>query len=98
MKVCKQQLAGPQPGTLRRLRLLHLQDKVGIGPNRISGDHVRAALNIFLIGEPRAEPSAPLDQHIVAMACELLHGSWGQPDAPFAIFDLLGNPDTHETL
>ena len=73
VEVGEQHLPRPEQGQLRTLRLLHLDDEVGVGKH-LGGrvDQPRPTRLVGLVGEAGARPGGPLDHHGVASPHQLL--------------------------
>ena len=96
MEIGEEQLAAAQHAAFLGLRLLDLDDHVGLGEDLGSaGDDARPGGAIGLVVEADAEPGAALDQHLVAVMDQLMHARRHQPDPVLVRLDLPGNADQH---
>src|SRR5262249_30450682 len=77
-------------------RLLHLDDHLGALPDLVArGDHLRAGLLEFVVGDAGAEPRAHLDEHGVAAAREDADAGGDHADAVLASLDFRRNANDH---
>ena len=99
MQVGIQNLPGAQHGALRCLRLLYLDDHVGLGKHvGCIGHHGCARRLVQLVAQPDAGASAALHQQLVAMCGQLAHAGGCEAHAVFMVFDFLGYADSHAVL
>ena len=97
MQVGEQDLPLPELLALGRERLLHLHYQLGAREDRIGpGRDLGAGSDIVAIGQARADARVGLDQDLVALGGELVHGRGDEPHSVLVILDLLGNADQHE--
>ena len=97
VQVGEEQLAGPQPRDLDRLRLLDLDDHLGLRRRRRRrrAAIVRALRDVLVVGDRRALARALLDEHLVAVLGQLAHAGGRQRDAVLVGLDLGGDADLH---
>eukprot|EP01137_Pigoraptor_chileana_P005243 Opistho-2@48068 len=94
MQIGVEDLALAQQGAFLRLRLLDLDDHVGLGEDagRI-GHELRAGGEILLVAESDGGAGAALHQHPVAARAELAHTGRRQADTVLMVLDLPGAAD-----
>ena len=99
MEIGEQHLAGPQHRALLGLRLLHLDDQVGLREDRSRpvGDP-RAGALVVRVRESDSGTGLGLDEHLVARCHQLPNSRGHQADAVLVHLDLLRNPDPHVAL
>ena len=91
VQVGVQNLVGAQQGALLWLRLLDLDDHVGLGKlrGRINGQRCAGRL-VLRVAQADVGASAALHQHLVAVAAQLMHAGAGEADAVLMVLDFLG--------
>ncbi len=96
MEVGEQRQAGTEVGNLGGLRLLHLDDEVGFGPD-VGGavDHHGSGGNVVGVGNGAAQACAGLHQDFVAVLPQRGDAARNQGDSSFAIFDFFGYANNH---
>ena len=96
MQVGEQHLARAQHLDLGRLRLLDLQDQVGLGEHRLRVGHDARALGLVVgVGDRAALAGARLDQDLVAALDQLARARGRQRDAVLVGLDLGRDADLH---
>ena len=96
VQIGEQDQARAEVAVLGRLRLLDLDDQVGLAPDLgRAGDDCRAGLHVFPVGDGAAFPGVGLDQHLVSRLAQRRDAAGDQPHAGLVIFDFLGNADDH---
>ena len=89
-----QNLTGAEHGAFLGLRLLDLDDHIGLRKHASRIGHQRGASGLIeRVGQTNSLASTALHQHAVAMAAQLAHASWRQTDTIFMIFDFCGPAD-----
>ena len=96
MEVCVENLPFAQHGAFNGLRLLDLDDHVGVRENFFSRlDDLGARRRIVRIGSADASACASLHPGLVAMAHRLTDGNRRHADAVFVILDFFWHADQH---
>ncbi len=96
VEIGEHHLAGPQQRPLGRLRLLDLDDQLGLGPDLGGLGHDRRAGRLVLsVGDPTALPRPGLDQDRVARVAQLLDADREHRHSVLVRLDLLGHSDDH---
>ena len=78
-----------------RDRLLDLDDEVAAKRLFMGVDQLRARRGVIVVGVTGIDARAPLDDDLMAVLDELIHGGRQQPDAVLLRFDFLGDADDH---
>ena len=98
MEVGEERLAAADERELLRLRLLHLDDEVGLPEHGGRAVHERRpGGGIGFVGEPRARPGPAFHDHGMPRADELLGPHGQEAHAVFVALRLPGHADDHET-
>ena len=96
VQVGEENLAGPEHGALDRLRLLHLDDEVGLGENFLRLLHeLCARLLVIGVRIARVHAGAALDDDLMAAFHELIRRRGQQGDAMFLFLDFFGQANDH---
>ena len=96
VQIGEQHLAVAQTRDLGRLRLLDLDDHVGLGEHLGAvGRDARADRLIVAVVETAAGAGVVLDQHLVALVDQLAHARRHQADPELECLDLLRHADAH---
>jgi len=96
VQVGEQHLALAQHLALDRLRLLHLDDHVGVVEHVLGRlDDLGAGGDVGIVIHADAGPRAGLDDHLMAVRDDLAHRGRRHADAEFLDLDLLGHTDEH---
>ncbi len=99
VKIGEEDLSGAELRPFLRLRLLDLDDHVGLGEDPLGGlGDAGAGLDIGRVVGADAGPGAGLDQHIMAVRDVFANGTRRQTDAGLGNLDFPGDPDEHGDL
>ena len=99
VQVGEQDVARLEHRDLDRLRLLDLDDHVGLAEDRGGvGDDPRALVDVLGVRDRRALAGALLDEHLVPAVDELADARGRQRDAVLVGLDLGGAADVHAGL
>ena len=99
VQVGEEGLPFAQPGDLDRLRLLDLDDHVGLGEDGVGvGDDPGTLRLVLGVADRRALAGAVLDHDLVAVLAELAHAGGSDGDAVLVGLDLGGHADLHGVL
>jgi hypothetical protein len=96
VQVGEQHVVRAQQRYLDRLRLLDLDDHLGLCEDRLgAGDDPGALGKVVVVGDGRAEPGALLDDDLVAVVDQLADACRRDGDPVFVGLDLGGDTDPH---
>ncbi len=99
VQVGEEHLAGAQHLDLRRLRLLDLEDHLGLAEDRRRVGRDPRALGLVVgVGDRAALPGAGLDQDLVPVLGQLAHADRGDRDPVLVGLDLGRDADPHSPL
>ena len=80
-------------------RLLDLEHQVAGGPHVVGGvEDLRAGGDVVLVRDRRADAGVALDEHLVAVADQLVHAGRGDRHPVLVVLDLAGDADLHGCL
>ena len=99
MQIGEQNLVRLEPAILDRLRLLHLDDHVGLSEHGFRrGQDARAGLLVGRVIGEDAGACAGLHQDLVAARGQLAHRTRHEPNPELIALDLCRNADAHDAL